>query len=224
MAKLKAAMPPDVAKALARVSGGLYVVTAAHGDARSAMIASWVAQASFEPLGLTVAVAKDRAIESFMQASLLKKRRTHGVWRGARPGGRAALLAWPCWPLRHPFPAHAHAHAQAHAHAHAHPRHTTLQVGDRFVLNCLPEGGYAATMKHFLQRFPPGADRFAGVAWEPAPCGAPILAAACAHVECRVVSRMESADHYVTYAAVTGGGVRDGDVRTAVHRRKARRS
>lgn len=33
------------------------------------MIASWVAQASFEPLGLTVAVAKDRAIESLMQAS-----------------------------------------------------------------------------------------------------------------------------------------------------------
>lgn len=30
-------------------------------------IASWVAQASFEPLGLTVAVAKDRAIESLMQ-------------------------------------------------------------------------------------------------------------------------------------------------------------
>ena len=31
------------------------------------MIASWVAQASFEPLGITVAVAKDRAIESLMQ-------------------------------------------------------------------------------------------------------------------------------------------------------------
>ncbi len=30
-------------------------------------VASWVAQASFEPLGLTIAVAKDRAIESFMQ-------------------------------------------------------------------------------------------------------------------------------------------------------------
>ena len=30
-------------------------------------VASWVAQASFEPLGLTVAVAKDRAIESLMQ-------------------------------------------------------------------------------------------------------------------------------------------------------------
>ena len=31
-------------------------------------IASWVAQASFKPLGLTIAVAKDRAIESLMQA------------------------------------------------------------------------------------------------------------------------------------------------------------
>lgn len=31
-------------------------------------------QASFEPLGLTVAVAKDRAIESLMQASLIRKR------------------------------------------------------------------------------------------------------------------------------------------------------
>ena len=31
-------------------------------------VASWVAQASFAPLGLTIAVAKDRAIESLMQA------------------------------------------------------------------------------------------------------------------------------------------------------------
>ena len=33
-----------------------------------AQIASWVAQASFKPLGLSIAVAKDRAIESLMQA------------------------------------------------------------------------------------------------------------------------------------------------------------
>lgn len=33
----------------------------------SGMVASWVSQASFEPLGLTIAVAKDRAIESMMQ-------------------------------------------------------------------------------------------------------------------------------------------------------------
>jgi hypothetical protein len=34
MAKKKSAMPADVAKALARVSSGLYVVTAAHEDYR----------------------------------------------------------------------------------------------------------------------------------------------------------------------------------------------
>lgn len=34
------------------------------------MVASWVSQASFEPLGLTIAVAKDRAIESMMQVGL----------------------------------------------------------------------------------------------------------------------------------------------------------
>ncbi len=43
------------------------MVTAAQGESRSAMIASWVSQASFKPLGLTIAVAKDRAIESLMQ-------------------------------------------------------------------------------------------------------------------------------------------------------------
>ena len=42
-------------------------MSAAHNTARSAMVASWVSQASFEPLGLTVAVAKERAIESMMQ-------------------------------------------------------------------------------------------------------------------------------------------------------------
>lgn len=67
IAKMKSAMPADVAKSLARVSGGLYVVAAVNKTARGAMLASWVAQASFEPLGLTVAVAKDRAIESLMQ-------------------------------------------------------------------------------------------------------------------------------------------------------------
>jgi Flp pilus assembly protein TadG len=61
------AMDADIAKALAKLSSGLYVVTAARADVRSAMVASWVAQASFEPLGLTIAVAKDRAIESLMQ-------------------------------------------------------------------------------------------------------------------------------------------------------------
>ncbi|NJR49760.1 MAG: MBL fold metallo-hydrolase [Leptolyngbyaceae cyanobacterium CSU_1_3] len=57
----------ELDKALGRLSGGLYIITAQKGDISSAMLASWVSQASFEPLGLTIAVAKDRAIESFMR-------------------------------------------------------------------------------------------------------------------------------------------------------------
>ncbi len=34
------------------------------GEVKTGMLASWVAQASFNPPGLTIAVAKDRAIES----------------------------------------------------------------------------------------------------------------------------------------------------------------
>ena len=58
-------------KAMGRLTGGLYIVTASKGDVGSkqhgAMVASWVTQASFTPPGLTVAVAKDRAIEPLMQ-------------------------------------------------------------------------------------------------------------------------------------------------------------
>mmetsp|Transcript_16445 Transcript_16445/g.26488 ORF Transcript_16445/g.26488 Transcript_16445/m.26488 type:complete len:630 (-) Transcript_16445:543-2432(-) len=156
---MKNAMSGDVAKALGRVSGGLYVVTASQGTARSAMVASWVAQASFEPLGFSVAVAKDRAIESL------------------------------------------------------------TQVGDSFVLNCLPESGFEPIMKHFLTRFPPGADRFEGVKWAPAACGAPILKDATAFIECKVVSRMDAGDHWVVYSEVTDGKVLK-DEKTATHHRK----
>jgi len=161
IAKVKAAMNPDLSKALGRISGGLYVVTAQQGDARSAMIASWVSQASFEPLGLTVAVAKDRAIESLMQ------------------------------------------------------------VGDRFVMNCLPEDGYQPLMKHFLKRFAPGADRFEGVAWQQSPGEyGPALEDAAAFMCCRVATRLEANDHWLIYAVVEDGQVLDSKSRTASHHRK----
>ena len=157
----KSGMPVQLAKALGRISGGLYLLTAVRGDARSAMIASWVAQAAFSPPSFTVAVAKDRAIESLMQ------------------------------------------------------------VGDAFVLNCLPEDGEAPIMRHFLKRFPPGADRFQGVAWSPAArSGAPILAAAVAFLECRVSSRMEAGDHWIVLATVEDGATLQPDARTAVHHRR----
>ena len=56
--------------ALGRVVGSLCVLTARKGQGESAqtgaMVASWVSQASFTPPGLTVAVAKDRAVEALL--------------------------------------------------------------------------------------------------------------------------------------------------------------
>ncbi len=150
----------DLDKAIGRLSGGLYIITATKGDVSSAMLASWVSQASFEPPGLTIAVAKDRAIESLMQ------------------------------------------------------------VGDRFVLNVLEEGKYQALMKHFLKRFKPGDNRFAGIKTQTATNGSPILTETLAYLECEVLSRMECSDHWLVYSQVTVGRVSNPDALTAIHHRK----
>jgi len=55
-----------VEQAVGRLVGSMCVVTTKQGDMSSAMLASWVSQATFNPPGLTVAVAKERAIESLM--------------------------------------------------------------------------------------------------------------------------------------------------------------
>jgi len=157
--KLKS-LNAEMEKALGRISSGLYIITAQKGDVSSAMLASWVSQASFQPLGFTVAVAKDRAIESLMQ------------------------------------------------------------VGDTFVLNILEEGNYSSLMKHFLKRFPPGGDRFAGIRTRPAQNGSPILGDALAYLECTVTSRMEVSDHWIVYCTVDDGKVSNPDGTTAVHHRK----
>ncbi len=52
------------AQAVGRIVGSTCIVSAKRGDVTSAMLASWVSQATFNPPGLTVAVAKDRAMES----------------------------------------------------------------------------------------------------------------------------------------------------------------
>ena len=53
-------------QAVGRIVGSLCVVTAQRENVGSAMLASWVSQATFDPPGLTVSVAKDRAIESLL--------------------------------------------------------------------------------------------------------------------------------------------------------------
>lgn len=53
-------------QAVGRIVGSLSVITVRRGDAASAMLASWISQASFSPPGLTLAVAKERALESLL--------------------------------------------------------------------------------------------------------------------------------------------------------------
>jgi flavorubredoxin/flavin reductase (DIM6/NTAB) family NADH-FMN oxidoreductase RutF len=154
------ALDTDLEMALGRISGGLYIITARKGETASAMLASWVTQASLSPLGVAIAVAKDRAIEAF------------------------------------------------------------LHSGDQFILNVLEEDNYQALMRHFLKRFAPGGDRFAGVKTYDASNGAPILADALAYAECEVTSRMDCGDHWVIYSTVNAGRVAKTQGVTAVHHRK----
>jgi flavorubredoxin/flavin reductase (DIM6/NTAB) family NADH-FMN oxidoreductase RutF len=53
-------------QALGRLIGSLCIVTTKQEELSGAMLASWVSQATFNPPGLTVAVAKERAIESLL--------------------------------------------------------------------------------------------------------------------------------------------------------------
>jgi flavorubredoxin/flavin reductase (DIM6/NTAB) family NADH-FMN oxidoreductase RutF len=152
-------------QALGRVVGSLCVVTARKGEGAAAlggaMVASWVSQASFNPPGFTVAVARERAVESL------------------------------------------------------------LHVGDRFALNVLAAGRETGPMRQFLQPFPPGANRFAGLELEASPGGQPLLPEAVAWLEAQVTARMECGDHWILYAQVSHGGVLDPAGTTAVHQRRS---
>ncbi|AFY38187.1 flavin reductase domain protein FMN-binding protein [[Leptolyngbya] sp. PCC 7376] len=56
----------NLEQALGRIVGSLCVITTKQDELSGAMLASWVSQATFNPPGFTVAVAKERAIESLM--------------------------------------------------------------------------------------------------------------------------------------------------------------
>jgi len=151
--------------ALGRVVGPLCVLTTQKGEdsgrLSGAMVASWVSQASFNPPGLTVAVAKDRAVEAL------------------------------------------------------------LHCGDRFALNLLAEGRETGPMRQFLQPFPPGSDRFAGLELEQSPGGQPLLSEALGWLEATVRQRMECGDHWLLYAEITAGSLLDAGGSTAVHQRRS---
>ncbi|GAB1543711.1 diflavin flavoprotein [Scytonema sp. NUACC21] len=55
-----------VEQAVGRIVGSVCVVTAKLGDVSTGMLGTWVSQATFSPPGITVAIAKERAVESLM--------------------------------------------------------------------------------------------------------------------------------------------------------------
>ena len=70
------------------------------------------------------------------------------------------------------------------------------QVGNKFVINCLEEGSYSTNTKHFLKRFLPNTNCLDAIAWSPAKNRSTLSESGIvAYMECKVVSRMEIADH-----------------------------
>ncbi len=53
-------------QAVGRIVGSLCVLSAKQGEVATGMLADWVSQATFNPPGLTMAVGKERAIESLL--------------------------------------------------------------------------------------------------------------------------------------------------------------
>jgi 3-hydroxy-9,10-secoandrosta-1,3,5(10)-triene-9,17-dione monooxygenase reductase component len=49
---------------------------------------------------------------------------------------------------------------------------------------------------------PPGADRFAGLDWQPGPDGAPLLTEALASLECEIVAEHPAGDHWIVVGRV----------------------
>lgn len=75
-------------QALGRIVGSLCIVTSQQGEVKGAMLASWVAQATFTPPGLTIAVAKERAIESLLY------RHSHFVLNILQEGQHLSLMKY----------------------------------------------------------------------------------------------------------------------------------
>jgi flavin reductase (DIM6/NTAB) family NADH-FMN oxidoreductase RutF/flavodoxin len=55
-----------VEQAVGRIVGSVCVISAKQGEVSTGMLGAWVSQATFNPPGISIAIAKDRAIESLM--------------------------------------------------------------------------------------------------------------------------------------------------------------
>lgn len=74
----------------------------------------------------------------------------------------------------------------------------------RFGVNVL-----ARRHEEFARRAtPPGADRFAGIDWEPGRGGVPLLTGALATLECEIVAEHAAGDHWIVVGFVDGLRIR----------------
>jgi flavin reductase (DIM6/NTAB) family NADH-FMN oxidoreductase RutF len=83
-----------------------------------------------------------------------------------------------------------------------------IEAGGSFCANVLAEG-----QEELARRFAvSGGDKFAGVAWSPAPTtGSPLLEGVAAWIDCRIYERYEGGDHWLVLGEVHElGGLRDG--------------
>ena len=132
-------------KAMGRIPSGVFILSAAHDGAATAMMASWVQQCAFEPPAATVALAKGRPIGEIIRGS-----------------GRFALSV----------------------------------VGEEDT----------SLMKRYARGVKEGEDAFAGVETFATPGNIPVLKAAVAWMECRVLKTCDfGGDHELLVAEVTAG-------------------
>lgn len=97
-----------VGKALGRIPSGVFILTAAHAGDATAMMASWVQQAAFDPPAVSIAMAKGRPIAQMIRASnrlalsvipdgdsTLMKRYARGVKPGDDPFANVETIPTP---------------------------------------------------------------------------------------------------------------------------------
>ncbi len=58
----------ELGRAIGRIASGVYVVTVRQGEQRHGLLATWIAQSSFSPPMVTVAVNKDRPMLHNLEA------------------------------------------------------------------------------------------------------------------------------------------------------------
>jgi flavin reductase (DIM6/NTAB) family NADH-FMN oxidoreductase RutF len=87
-----------------------------------------------------------------------------------------------------------------------------------FVLNVVAEG-QSALLRHFVRGFDPGSPAFEGLEIIRTEQGTPALSDCLGHLECVPINHVDSGDHRIFLAEVTGGSQRS-DARPMVHVRK----